>query len=122
MRRKAMGDTEMRIEDSRRERTSADAYFKEKSPAYRAFQEFAAQAFRPGSLEPAVKELMAVAISICVKCEPCMDHHIREALRHGAAEQQIVEAMEVAMEMGGGPATVQARFALACLEHNRSGQ
>ncbi|HUI72854.1 MAG TPA: carboxymuconolactone decarboxylase family protein [Spirochaetia bacterium] len=116
-----MNDRAAEIEESRKLRTHADMYFKEKSPAYRAFQELASQAFRPGALETMVKELIAVAISICVKCEPCIDHHVREALRHGASEQQIVEAMEVAMEMGGGPATVQARVALACLELSRSG-
>ena len=116
-----MNDRAAEIEESRKLRTYADMYFKEKSPAYRAFQELASQAFRPGALETMVKELIAVAISICVKCEPCIDHHVREALRHGASEQQIVEAMEVAMEMGGGPATVQARVALACLELSRSG-
>ncbi len=114
-----MSETTVEIEESRRLRTTADAYFKEKSPAYRAFQDLAAQAFRPGVLGSTVKELMAIAISVCVKCEPCIDHHIREALRHGASEEQVVEALEVAIEMGGGPATVQARFALECMEHSR---
>ena len=30
----------------------------------------------------------------------------------GATEQEILEAVEVGMEMGGGPATASARFAL----------
>jgi AhpD family alkylhydroperoxidase len=117
-----MNDTRVKIEESRRLRTKADAYFKEKSPAFRAFQELAVKAFTPGSLSAAIKELMALSISICVKCEPCIDFHVREALRHGATEEQIVEAIEVAIEMGGGPATVQARFALECMEYCRAGR
>jgi AhpD family alkylhydroperoxidase len=117
-----MSDSIAKIEESRRLRTKADTYFREKSPAYRCFQDLAAQAFKPGVLGAAVKELMAMAISICVKCEPCIDYHVREALRHGATEEQIVEAIEVAIEMGGGPATVQARFAMECMEYGRKGK
>ena len=117
-----MSDSTAKIEESRRLRIKADAYFKEKSPAFRAFQDMAAKAFKPGVLGTAVKELMAMAISICVKCEPCIDYHVREALRHGATEEQIVEAIEVAIDMGGGPATVQARFAMECMEYDRKGK
>ena len=117
-----MNDTQVKIEESRRLRTKADAYLKEKSPAFRAFQDLAAQAFRPGVLGSMIKELMAVAVSICVKCEPCIDYHVREAIRHGATEEQLLEAIEVAIEMGGGPATVQARLALECMEYARAAQ
>ncbi len=102
------------------QRNKAQAYFQEASPAYRAFQELAKQAFRSGALETRVKELIAVAISVMVKCEPCIDHHVREAFQQGATEEQIVEAIEVTFEMGGGPATVQARVALEAIEHYRA--
>jgi AhpD family alkylhydroperoxidase len=115
-----MSDEPKKIEGFQKSRKKADAYFQEKSPAYRAFQELAKQAFRAGALEKKVKELIAIAISIAVKCEPCIEHHVREALQDGATEEQIVEAIEVAMEMGGGPATVQARFALEAMEHYRA--
>jgi hypothetical protein len=41
------------------------------------------------------------------------------ALRSGASEKQIIEAIEVGIEMGGGPATVSARFAMKVLEYYR---
>ena len=34
----------------------------------------------------------------------------------GANEKEIMEAIEVGIEMGGGPATAHARFALEVLE------
>jgi alkylhydroperoxidase/carboxymuconolactone decarboxylase family protein YurZ len=34
----------------------------------------------------------------------------------GAAEREILEAIEVGIEMGGGPATVSARFALSVMD------
>ncbi len=117
-----MTEEQKKIEGYQSDRKKGDAYFEEKSPAYRAFQDLAKQAMRPGELEKRVKELIAIAISIVVKCEPCIEHHVREALEDGATEQQIVEAIEVAFEMGGGPATVQARFALQAMEHHRTRQ
>jgi AhpD family alkylhydroperoxidase len=115
-----MSDVQKKIEGFRSSSKMADTYFQKASPAYRAFQDFAKQAFRPGALEKRAKEMIAIAISIVVKCEPCIEHHVREALQEGATEQQIVEAIEVAFEMGGGPATVQARFALEAMEHYRA--
>jgi AhpD family alkylhydroperoxidase len=117
-----MKDEKTKIEGYQESRKKGDAYFQEKSPAYRAFQELAKQAVRPGALETRVQEIIAIAISIVVKCEPCIEHHVREAMEHGATEEQIVEAIEVAFEMGGGPATVQARFALEAIEHHRTRQ
>jgi len=108
-----MSDEPKKIEGFQKSRKKADAYYQEASPAYRAFQELAKQAFRPGALEKRVKEMIAIAISIVVKCEPCIEHHVREALQDGATVQQIVEAIEVAFEMGGGPATVYGPRAYA---------
>ena len=52
-----------------------------------------------------------------INCESCIEWHIKEALKNGATEQQIIEAIEVGIEMGGGPATVSSRFALKVLEY-----
>lgn len=112
-----MRNEEEKIRQYGKSRDHADAWFREKSPAYKAFLELENQAFRDGALDRKTKELMALAISVIVKCEPCMEYHVREAIEHGATEQEVLEALEVAVEMGGGPATVQARFALAALEH-----
>jgi alkylhydroperoxidase/carboxymuconolactone decarboxylase family protein YurZ len=46
-----------------------------------------------------------------------MEWHIHQALLSGATQKQILEAIEVGMEMGGGPATVSARFALKVLDY-----
>jgi len=45
-----------------------------------------------------------------------MQWHIEQAARAGASFDEILEAVDVGMEMGGGPATVSARFALDVLE------
>jgi AhpD family alkylhydroperoxidase len=75
--------------------------------------------FSTRNLEKKYKELIAIRISIIVNCESCIEWHIKEALNSGASEEEIIEAIEVGIEMGGGPATVSSRFALKVLEYYR---
>jgi alkylhydroperoxidase/carboxymuconolactone decarboxylase family protein YurZ len=49
-------------------------------------------------------------------CESCMQWHIEQAAKAGATQQEVLEAVEVGMEMGGGRATVSARFALEVMD------
>ncbi|UCF71677.1 MAG: carboxymuconolactone decarboxylase family protein [candidate division WOR-3 bacterium] len=101
-----------------RDRKHADDYLKERnSRTYRAFIDMEKAAFESGTLDKKFKEMIAIGISIAVNCESCMQWHIREALNAGATEEQVLEAIEVGMEMGGGPATVSSRFAISVLEY-----
>jgi AhpD family alkylhydroperoxidase len=82
------------------------------SEVYRAFLELERAAFAEGELPKATKELIAIGISTVIDCESCLQWHIEQAASAGASEGQVLEAVEVGIEMGGGPATVSARFAL----------
>ena len=86
------------------------------SKVYAAFVEMERAAFSPGSLAKRDKELIAVGISVVGNCESCMQWHIEQAARAGATFEQVLEAVEVGIEMGGGPATVAARFALEVMD------
>jgi AhpD family alkylhydroperoxidase len=66
-----------------------------------------------GSFSAAQKELIAVAISVGEGCEDCILFHVDLARRHGATEADLVQALSVAIEMGGGPALMYAAKALA---------
>ncbi|MBG0777888.1 MAG: carboxymuconolactone decarboxylase family protein [Desulfovibrionaceae bacterium] len=85
------------------------------SPVYRAFLEMEGAAYADGALPKKVKELIAVGISVVIDCESCMQWHIGQAAEAGATEREVLEAVEVGIEMGGGPATVSARFALTVM-------
>lgn len=73
-------------------------------------------AFSDGALSKKTKELIAVGISVKIDCESCMQWHIQQAAAAGARMREVLEAVEVGIEMGGGPATVSARFALEVIE------
>jgi AhpD family alkylhydroperoxidase len=87
-----------------------------KSKTYKAFLEIEKSAYANGVLTKKIKELIAIGISVVVNCESCMEWHIKEAARSGASFEEILEALEVGMEMGGGPATAHVRFALEVME------
>jgi AhpD family alkylhydroperoxidase len=86
------------------------------SKVYRAFLDMESATYRDGALARKYKELVAVGISVVTDCESCMQWHIQQAAQAGATRQEVLEAVEVGMEMGGGRATVSARFALEVME------
>jgi len=70
-----------------------------------------------GALSVREKELIAIGISIHINCDSCLEWHIRRALNSGATKEDIIESIGVGIEMGGGPATVNSRFAMKVLEY-----
>ena len=105
-----------KIERIVKTRKQANAYFSKKSKVFRAFCEMEEATFADKELSKLQKELIATGISVVINCESCMEWHIKQALDCGATENEIIEAIEVGIEMGGGPATVSARFAMNVLE------
>ena len=70
-------------------------------------------AMADGALTGGVKELIALAIAVTRECDGCIAAHARGAARRGVTEEQVAEAMGVAVMMNGGPGTVWAPRALA---------
>lgn len=71
-----------------------------------------AAAIKAGQFSTAERELVAVAIAVVTHCDDCIVYHLDAARRHGAEEAQLVEALDVAIEMGGGPTLMYAARAL----------
>lgn len=102
-----------KLEEITRKRKLAHAeLIKRKSKVYDAFLKMEEATYQDGALPKKVKELIAVGISVVINCESCMQWHIEQAYKDGCSQEEILEAVEVGIEMGGGPATVSTRFAL----------
>ena len=61
---------------------------------------------KPNALDRRQKELIGVAGSVITRCEPCLAHHVRDALAAGATKQQVIEAAAVGTNFGGAPSFV----------------
>lgn len=88
------------------------AFAKSSPGLMEGFAKISKTATTPGQFSAAQKELMATAIAVVQGCEDCILYHVDGARRHGAVEADLVEALEVAIEMGGGPALMYAGKAL----------
>jgi AhpD family alkylhydroperoxidase len=77
-----------------------------------AFKAFSAAVFADGALPGVIKQLIAVAVAHVTQCPYCIKGHTRAALKHGASEQQIMEAIWVAAEMRAGGAFAHSALAL----------
>lgn len=91
-------------------------WLKLNSKVYDAAMKLEAFAFADGALSKKQKELIALGIGVITDCQSCMQWHMEEAVKAGASKEEIVEALEVAIEMGVVPATVHARFALEVMD------
>ncbi|MGA2569307.1 MAG: carboxymuconolactone decarboxylase family protein [Terracidiphilus sp.] len=87
------------------------------SKVYKGFLAMESAAYSDGAVPKKQKELIAVGISVFKDCESCMQWHIEQAAASGATFEEVLEAIEVGIEMGGGPATVSARFALEVMDN-----
>ena len=106
-----------KLEEISRKRKAAHAKLRAlNSKVYEAFLHMEEAAFSDGALPKRTNELIAVGISVKIDCESCMQWHIEQAAGAGATLREVLEAVEVGIEMGGGPATVSARFALDVIE------
>jgi AhpD family alkylhydroperoxidase len=69
-----------------------------------------------GALSEKTKELIAVGISVTIRCSPCIQRHIPLALQLGNTSDEVSEAISVGLMMGGGPAFNYASEALQILD------
>ena len=83
----------------------------------KAFKAFSAAVFAEGALPSVTKQLIAVAVAHVTQCPYCIKGHTAEALKQGATEQQIMEAIWVAAEMRAGGAYAHSALALDTMQH-----
>ena len=72
-----------------------------------------------GALDEKTKQLIAVAVAHVTQCPYCIQSHTRAALRKGADEHELMEAIWVAAEMRAGGAYAHSTLALETAGHAR---
>jgi AhpD family alkylhydroperoxidase len=82
-----------------------------------AFRAFSAAVFADGALPGKTKQLIAVAVAHVTQCPYCIRGHTQSALKAGATEQEIMEAIWVAAEMRAGGAYAHSALAIDVMLH-----
>ncbi len=62
------------------------------------------------------KELIALALGVAARCDPCIGFHARTLVKLGATRQEIHETLGVTTYMGGGPSLMNAANAVAAFD------
>lgn len=77
-------------------------------------------ALAANALDAKTKELIALAIAVAVRCDPCIAFHAQAAVKRGASREEVMETMGVAILMGAGPSVMYAAQAMEAVEQFRS--
>jgi AhpD family alkylhydroperoxidase len=77
-----------------------------------AFEAFSKAAFADGALSAKMKQIIAVAVAHVTQCPYCIRGHTKAALRSGATQQELMEAIWVAAEMRAGGAYAHSALML----------
>ncbi len=82
----------------------------------KAFSAMARAATEAGALDTRTKELIALAISVAIRCDGCVAFHSQAAVKQGATRDEILETMGMALYMGAGPSLIYAAQALEAFD------
>lgn len=78
----------------------------------RGFSALAKAATAPGTLDAKAKELIAMALSVAARCDPCLGFHAQALVKLGATRAEFEEMLGVCVYMGGGPSLMYAASAI----------
>lgn len=71
---------------------------------------------KEGRLSAKNKRLIAMCMSAQMQCDACVDVHARAAMYLGATKEEVMEALFVAMLVGGAPSLSAARRTIKFLK------
>jgi len=64
-------------------------------------------AYIEGELARKYKELIGLGIAVALRCEYCINIHVKQAFQEGASREEILEAAAVGVAFGGSPSMAQ---------------
>jgi AhpD family alkylhydroperoxidase len=73
-------------------------------------------------LDQKMRELIAIAVAVTLRCQGCIDAHARKARAAGATKEEIAEALGVAIAVNAGAALTYSLHALDAVEGAGGGQ
>jgi len=74
------------------------------------------QAYEEGALAAKTKELLGLVASTVLRCNDCITYHVLQCADRGVTLQEFVEALDVAMVVGGSITIPHVRHAQAIIQ------
>ena len=79
------------------------------------------EAYRDGAVPAKYKLLAALALSVAIRCEPCIRAYVKMAYEKGITQAELIEFLEVEMTMQGCPGEEWALKAYAAFQECAQG-
>lgn len=75
-----------------------------------------AAAYREAALSSKIKELLGLVASTVLRCNDCIDYHLIQCVRAGWTDEEIYDALNVALIVGGSIVIPHLRHAFETLD------
>ena len=82
----------------------------------KSFSELGRHATSAGVLDHKTKELIALALGVAARCDPCIGFHMQTLVKLGVTRQEVEETLGLTTYMGGGPSLMYAASAVAAYQ------
>lgn len=73
-------------------------------------------AYKDGSLNAKTKELLGLVASMVLRCNDCIDYHILQCIEAGWSDEELYDAFNVALVVGGSIVIPHLRHAVESLD------
>lgn len=77
-------------------------------------------AYRDGALDGRTKELLGLAASAVLRCNDCIDYHILQCIEAGWSDEELYDALNVALVVGGSIVIPHLRHAVETIDLARA--
>jgi AhpD family alkylhydroperoxidase len=77
-------------------------------------------AYRDGALDGRTKELLGLVASMVLRCNDCIDYHLIQCTEAGFSDDELDDAMNVALVVGGSIVIPHLRHAVETVDMLRS--
>jgi len=72
--------------------------------------------YKDGALPSQTKELLGLVASTVLRCNDCIDYHLEQCAETGSSKEEIIEALNVALVVGGSIVIPHLRHAVKTIE------
>lgn len=73
-------------------------------------------AYQDGPLDAKTKELLGLVASMVLRCNDCIDYHLQQCVDHGFSDDELDDAMNVALVVGGSIVIPHLRHAVETVD------
>ncbi len=73
-------------------------------------------AYREGALDGRTKELLGLVASVVLRCNDCIDYHLDQCVEVGWSDEELFDALNVALVVGGSIVIPHLRHAVETID------